>query len=155
MAVGGKQSFLNRLQLFGRLSDASRQYRERFVLTRTLAMGRKGEDLAHRYLRSRGFEILARRFRLPDGSGEIDIVARDHATLVFVEVKTRRSAEFSRPERAIDAGKQRRLVRAASSYLLKSGANWSHARFDLISIVMAEPPSVTHYKDAFFPGRSL
>lgn len=99
--------------------------------------------------------MVARRFRLEDGSGEVDLIARDRNTLVFVEVKTRRTDSYGPPERAVGAEKQRKLVRAARSYVLKAEADWSQVRFDIVSVVLARPPVVTHFEDAFFPGRAL
>jgi putative endonuclease len=124
-------------------------------LTADQALGRRGEDIAHRYLRSKGLQIMARNFRLPNGSGEIDIVARLAETLIFVEVKTRRSAAYGAPERAVDPEKERHIIRAARSYVLRCGADWSLVRFDIISIVLTSPPSITHYEDAFFPQRTI
>ena len=69
--------------------------------------GRRGEDLAHRYLRVRGFIVAARNWRPPQGGGEIDIIAWEGDWLVFVEVKTRTSTEVSAPERDIDEEKIR------------------------------------------------
>lgn len=140
---------------FLRIFDGIREFRERRVLAATDALGRKGEDVAHRFLKKKGFHILARRFRLPDGSAEIDIVARDGESIVFVEVKTRRTAEYGAPDRAVGSEKEKKLARAARSYLLKSGGDWSQARFDLISVVLTKPPSISHYADAFFPGRTI
>ncbi len=111
--------------------------------------------MAHRYLRSKGLQIMTRNFRLPDGSGEIDIVARLAETLIFVEVKARRSSAYGAPERAVDPEKQKRIIRAARSYVLRCGADWSRVRFDIISIVFTSPPSITHYEDAFFPKRTI
>jgi putative endonuclease len=135
--------------------DILRQFRERRVMAATQATGRKGEDIAHRFLKKNGFHILTRRFRLADGSGEIDIIAREGDIIVFVEVKTRLTSSFGGPERALGNEKERNLVRAARSYLLKMGAEWSQARFDLVTVVMANPPVVSHYRDAFFPGRAV
>ena len=67
--------------------------------------GRHGEDLAHRYLRAKGFIVVARNWRPPQGGGEIDIIAWEGEWLVFVEVKTRASAAGSAPERDIDIEK--------------------------------------------------
>jgi putative endonuclease len=155
MGAGGSESRLISWQLLGRAGDKARQWRERFELTPTQALGRKGEDVAHRYLRSRGLNVVARRFRLEDGSGEIDLIARDRNILVFVEVKTRRTDSYGAPERAVGVEKERKLVRAARSYVLRAGADWSQVRFDVISVVLAKPPVVTHFEDAFFPGRAL
>jgi putative endonuclease len=155
VGTGGSKNILKRSQLLWRIPDAIRQRIERRQLTSTQAMGRRGEDIAHRFLREKGFEILARRFRVPDGKGEIDIIARQQDILVFVEVKTRRNADFGGPERAIGAEKERKIVRAARSYLLKAGADWSRVRFDVVTVVLHPAPVVKHYSDAFFPGRTL
>lgn len=155
MGVGGDQNRLSGWQRIATAADKARQWRERFDLTSTEALGRKGEDLAHRYLRSRGYNVIARRFRIEDGSGEIDLIARQRNALVFVEVKTRRTNSYGAPERAVDPDKERKIVRAARSYVLKSGADWSQVRFDIISVVIAKPPVVTHFEDAFFPARAL
>lgn len=96
--------------------------------------GRRGEDLAHRYLRRRGFVITARNWRPPQGGGEIDIVARDGEYLVFVEVKTRTSDKWNAPERDINDDKMRALRRAARDYVRRAGADPAMVRFDVIAI---------------------
>ena len=138
-----------------KLSDSARQFRERQTLTPDAALGRRGEDLAHRYLRSKGVRVLARNYRPDGGDSEIDIVARDGGVLVFVEVKTRASAEFGSPDRAIGPEKQKNIVRAARAYATRAGIEWSEVRFDTISIVFTEPPSIMHQEDAFFDGRAI
>lgn len=97
-------------------------------------LGRRGEDLAHRWLRRRGFRVTARNWRPPQGGGEIDIVAWDHDWLVFVEVKTRASAELNAPERDLNPDKIRALRRAARDYLRRSGADPDKIRFDAVAI---------------------
>jgi putative endonuclease len=119
------------------------------------ALGRRGEDLAHRYLRSKGLTILARNYRPGSGDSEVDIVARDRDTVVFVEVKSRTSAEFGNPERAIDQEKQKHIARAARAYATRAGVEWDQVRFDTLSIVFTNPPSVFHQQDAFFDGRAI
>ena len=112
------------------------------------ALGRAGEDAAARYLESRGYRILARNARA-DGV-ELDLVARRGATLVIVEVKTRRSQRAGRPEEAVDARKQARLVRG--------GCAWAHAhrhrarrtRFDVVACeATATGFRVRHWEGAF------
>src|SRR5579875_39169 len=98
-------------QLLWKLSDGVRQWRQRQTLTPEAALGRRGEDLAHRYLRSAGLTVIARNYRAGKDS-EIDIVARSGNVTVFVEVKARRSEEFGAPDRAIDQEKQKHIVRA-------------------------------------------
>jgi putative endonuclease len=111
--------------------------------------GRIGEDLAHRYLRSRGCTVVARNYRTRSGSGEIDVVAWEGEVLVFVEVKTRASAEFGAPEAAVDADKRERLERAARDYARRANVEWERTRFDIVSIVLAPCPEIEWIRNAF------
>jgi len=111
--------------------------------------GRIGEDLAHRYLRRHGCTVVARNYRTPSGSGEIDIVAWEGETLVFVEVKTRGSAEFGAPERAVDEEKQDRLRRAARDYARRAEVAWEKTRFDIVGIILGSPPAIDWLRDVF------
>jgi putative endonuclease len=138
-----------------RLADAARNlYRNRHS-TPEQAHGRRGEDLAHRFLRRRGLTIVARNFHQRSGRGELDIVAWDRQTLVFVEVKSRASAEFGSPGRAVGTDKERDLRRAAGEYLRRCGAASERARFDLVNIVLTEPPEIEWIQDAFPVSRTL
>ncbi|MDE3199056.1 MAG: YraN family protein, partial [Acidobacteriota bacterium] len=74
--------------------------------------GRRGEDLAHRYVRRLGYIVVARNWRPPQGGGEIDLIARDGESVIFIEVKYRASGAWSAPERAVDGEKIRVLRRA-------------------------------------------
>ena len=74
---------------------------------------------------------------------------------MFIEVKSRSSTEFGSPERAIDGEKQKRIARAARSYATRAGVEWSKVRFDTVSIVFTNPPSIVHQQDAFFAGRAV
>jgi len=98
-------------------------------------LGRRGEEAAARHLASRGLRILERGFRCR--AGEIDIVARDGETLVFVEVKSRSSLACGRPAEAVDLRKRRRLLSAASWYLLSHGGPDRPCRFDVVEVVEA------------------
>jgi len=151
----GKFGFIQPRQLLWRVSDAARQYRQQHTLTPTAALGRRGEDLAHRFLQQSGFTVICRNYRTTSGDAEIDIVARDKGILVFVEVKSRASTEFGAPDRAIDPEKQKKIIRAARSYVARAGANWNEVRFDTISIVFTTPPSIVHHQDVFFGGRAI
>lgn len=111
--------------------------------------GRIGEDLAHRYLRSRGCTIVARNYRPRSGMGEIDLIAWQRDTLAFVEVKTRSSAEFGEPETAVDSEKRGRIGRAARDYARRAGIEWQHTRFDVVSIVLSNPPQIEWRRDVF------
>lgn len=113
------------------------------------AFGRRGEDLAHRLLRSKGYIVVARNYRTSTGSGEVDIVAWDGDALVFVEVKSRRTDEFGTPDRAVDFEKRARLVRAAHNYVRRAGVAWERVRFDVVSVVDGSAPELTLVRSAF------
>jgi putative endonuclease len=113
------------------------------------AWGRRGEDLAHRYLRSLGYTIVARNFRTRSGSGEVDLIGWDGEALAFIEVKTRATDEYGDPERAVDIQKRRKLLIAARDYTNHAMVKWERVRFDVVSVLMEHPPKVTLTKDAF------
>lgn len=94
-------------------------------------LGTKGEELAVKYLKGKGFKIIEKNFRAP--FGEIDIIAEDRDTLVFIEVKTRTDDSFGLPFEAVDARKRERMRRIALLYLKNLGKE-RPARFDVISI---------------------
>lgn len=142
-------------QLLWKLSDRARHLREGRTLTPEAALGRQGEDFAHRYLRSAGMTILARNYRPGGGEAEVDIVARDGEITVFVEVKSRRSADYGSPDRQIDENKRKNITRAARSYAARAGVAWNQVRFDVVSVIFTEPPSIVHQQDAFFEGRAI
>ena len=98
-----------------------------------VSLGKAGEDYACRELERLGYAILARRFRTR--FGEIDIVCRDRGTLVFVEVKARRSTRFGAPAEAVTWHKRRRLVRMAAEYVLQHGIGDATCRFDVVSVL--------------------
>ena len=111
-------------------------------------LGKDGEDLACAALEGRGYAILERRYRTR--FGEIDIVARDGLTLVFVEVKTRVGAAFGGAAVAVTAWKQRRLVQLALDYMARRRVGECPCRFDVVAIEMGEDgPRVTVYPHAF------
>ena len=111
-----------------------------------------GEDLAHRYLRKRGCTVVARRYRPPAGGGEIDLVAWQGETLVFVEVKTRATGEFGPPDRAVDAEKQEYLAHAGRDYARRAGVEWKRVRFDIVGVILTKPAKIEWLRDAFRPG---
>jgi putative endonuclease len=112
--------------------------------------GRLGEDVAHRYLQGHGCTVVARNYRRRSGAGEIDLVVWHGATLVFVEVKTRGSAEFGEPEGAVDEEKQKNLHRAARDYARRTGVEWEGTRFDIVSVVLERPRvRIAWLQDAF------
>jgi putative endonuclease len=143
------------LSVLYRIADAARARRRARTSTTEQAHGRRGEDLAHRFLRRQGLAVVARNYRSRSGSGELDIVAWDRDTLVFVEVKARASADYGSPGRAVGLEKEKDLRRAAGDYLRRSGTAWAQARFDLLNIILTEPPEIEWVKDAFRPSRKI
>jgi putative endonuclease len=115
-------------------------------------VGRRGEDLAHRYLRRQGYVVVARNWRPPQGGGELDLVAWEREVLVFIEVKSRLSGVWSAPERDIDHEKILALRRAARDYIRRAQADASPVRFDVLSIV---GDRVEHLREAFPIALSL
>jgi putative endonuclease len=138
--------------MIGRALDALRDARRRRTWDRDLAAGRRGEDLAHRYLRREGFIIVARNYRLASGEAEADLIAREGEDLVIVEVKTRESVEYGPPERAVNPEKQRHLIRVGREYARKTDTPWEHVRFDVVTVVTGDKivcPTITLLRAAF------
>lgn len=112
------------------------------------SLGRSGEDVALRYLLRKKYKVVARHFRM--FRGEIDIIAYDRKTLVFVEVKTRRSIEFGFPEESVTPAKQRQIRKIAQGFLTKNRLANIECRFDVLSLeVNEEGYSIRHIKNAF------
>ena len=107
-------------------------------------LGKTGEDRAVRELERRGYAILARRYRTRHG--EIDIVADDGGTIVFVEVKAREGSECGGAAAAVTVHKQRRLASMAVDYLARNHVTNRPCRFDVVAI---DGPELTLYVSAF------
>lgn len=107
-------------------------------------LGERGEFLAANYLRSSGYRIVMTNFRVPIGrnskgvqvTGEIDIVALDGTTLCFIEVKTRRSEDFAPAIGAINARKQRQIIRAARMYRKVFQIRDLESRYDAVTVII-------------------
>lgn len=95
-------------------------------------VGQRGEDLAYDLLKKKGYKVLERNFKSP--LGEIDIIAREGKTLVFIEVKTRLSADFGTAKWAVGPKKQRKLSMVALDYLKRHSLSDQPARFDVVAI---------------------
>jgi putative endonuclease len=109
---------------------------------------RRGEALAALFLRLKGYRIEARNWRCP--LGELDIVAWDRETLVFVEVKARTGTTAGVPEDAVDTRKQARIVRLAQAFLAGRRGEMPPCRFDVIAVEGRRPiPRVRHLRAAF------
>lgn len=110
--------------------------------------GKDGENIAVGELERRGYEILARRYRTRHG--EIDIVAADGGTIVFVEVKARATDEFGTAAEAVTASKQRRLASMATDYLARNRLFDRPCRFDVVAIDgVGEAMRIVVYQGAF------
>ncbi len=110
-------------------------------------LGRDGERVAARFLKRRGFKILVRNYDAP--SGELDLIARDGDSLVFVEVKTRREGT---PAEAVTDEKQRRMTLASLHFLRRHRALEVRSRFDVVAIVWPlgkRSPVIEHIPNAF------
>ncbi len=111
-------------------------------------IGRQGEDLAADFLKKSGYRVLERNYSCK--LGEIDMIARDGETLVFIEVKARRSAAFGPAVDALTLTKQRRLHRLALYYLQRKKIKDQPMRFDVVAVDMSrEEEEITIYKNAF------
>ncbi len=111
-------------------------------------LGSDGEDLAVRFLQKKGYRIVARNYKTP--VGEIDIIARDGDTIVFIEVKTRTDISFGYPFEAVNKRKRQKLKNLALLYLKRQGKE-SPVRFDVLSIFCMDngKKDIEHIKDAF------
>jgi putative endonuclease len=129
------------LDLARSIAALSNRWRNRFSRSKEssdhLRRGARGEKLACRFLRHRGYKILYRNFRGRRG-GEIDIVCRDRDTLVFVEVKTRGREDFGRPVAAVDRRKQRRISQGGLAWLRLLDNPDILFRFDVVEVVISE-----------------
>lgn len=110
--------------------------------------GKESEALAARHLKKNGYKILERNYRTK--LGEIDIIARDRDTLVFVEVKAKRSDRFGSPKEAVTFKKQQKISRIALLYLNETNQNNAKARFDVVAILTSEDSTnIEIVKNAF------
>lgn len=112
-----------------------------------VAQGTAAEDLACRYLETRGLRLIGRNFRCR--GGELDLIMRDGEHLVFVEVRSRRHSRYGTPAESVTRAKQQRLIRAAALYLQRQRLDLP-CRFDVVAILAADTaPQVEWIRDAF------
>ncbi len=102
--------------------------------TDKIQTGKHGEDLAVDHLKREGYRIIKRNYRCV--FGEIDIVARDEKTLVFVEVRSRKTNRYGNPRESVGLSKKMKISKIALNYLKEKQFQNSHARFDVIAIKM-------------------
>ena len=108
------------------------------------SIGTTGEQAACRYLEQHGITVLECNFRRQ--SGEIDIIAKEKKTLLFIEVKQRTTLRYGRPSEAVDRTKQQHIVRTAMLYLAEKGLDDVPVRFDIVEVM---PDEIRHLKNAF------
>jgi putative endonuclease len=114
-------------------------------------LGTEGEDLACVAIENAGYRIVERNYR--SRFGEIDIVAIDGDTVVFVEVKTKTSGDFGDPVEEVTPQKQRQIISMGQEYHSFRCQPDTPCRFDVVSVDLSYMPAkITHYKDAFRPG---
>lgn len=113
--------------------------------------GRWGEAVALEYLTGQGLQVVEQNWRYK--RAEIDLIAMEDKTLVFIEVKTRANSDFGLPEEMVNKRKQRLVIDAAQAYMRSIGHEWE-IRFDIVSILGSPgaKPEIKHFRDAFFPG---
>lgn len=113
-------------------------------------IGKEGEDIAAKFLKEIGFEIIERNYHYSN-VGEIDIVAKVRNQTVFVEVKARINLEFGEPEYAITPKKIKQIKKMAELYLYDKGIEEIDCRFDVIAVVLGDGknPQIKHYVNAF------
>jgi putative endonuclease len=123
------------------------------VLTKKQALGMRAEQLAADYLEQRGYKILARNWRRPEG--ELDLVLSAEGLCVFVEVRSRTGTERGHPLETVDARKRARVLRAARMYIDEERPQAPVFRFDVVGVTFAlddRPPELVHIEDAFHAG---
>jgi putative endonuclease len=118
------------------------------MTTRRQQFGRKAEAIAMSRLKQAGYKIIDQNFRTR--IGEIDIIAKDGPTIVFVEVKARRTSRYGHPKQAVTPAKQRKISMVALEYLKSTGQNTAKARFDVVAVTaMSYDPKIEIIKNAF------
>jgi putative endonuclease len=114
-------------------------------------LGKRGEKESIAFLKKKGFKILETNYRTK--MAEIDIIAKDHGTICFMEVKTRRSTRKGLPKEAVTRTKQNKIIQAAIIYLKKAGQTETKARFDVVEVQEADAKlSFNIIKNAFQTG---
>lgn len=130
------------------VADVIDRWYEELPWRRRIALGKRGEQIARRYLRRWGYIILAANYR--SSGAEIDLVALDRDTLVFIEVKARENIDAGTPQEAVDEHKQEQIRRAADAYVAARRATGMSVRFDIVAMVgTGRRRKLVLIKDAF------
>ncbi len=115
----------------------------------TNSTGKSGESRASTHLIELGFTIREKNWR--HGHDEIDIIAENEEFIIFAEVKTRKNNSYGRPEESVNKQKQKFMIRAANTYMIKTNSE-KEARFDIVAITLDQgAESVEHIENAFYP----
>ena len=126
--------------------------KRRRLLANSKLLGRWGEKCCLRFLKRKGFTLIARNFACR--AGEIDLIVNDNGkAIVFVEVKTRRDENYASAQSAVTPAKRTRMVRAAKSFIKTYKVKEKPMRFDVVAVVLKEQgsPEIRHYENAFRP----
>ena len=111
-------------------------------------LGKKGEELAFRFLKKKGYRMIEQNYVCK--MGEMDLIAMEKDTLVFIEVKTRTSTTFGPPQLAVNSSKQRQLSKVALNFLKEKNLEDVRARFDVVAILLRpKGEEIELIKDAF------
>ena len=113
-----------------------------------IVLGKKGERIAERYLKRKGYKLVARNYRC--AAGEVDLIVLDRRIIVFVEVKTRTGAGFGSPLEAVEFRKQHKMIQTAQFFLASKNLSQREARFDVVGVSWpGAEPLVEHVENAF------
>jgi putative endonuclease len=124
------------------------------VASKRLLLGRRAESLAATYLEERGYAIVTRNWRRPEG--ELDLVIAREGLCIFVEVRSRTGVERGHPLETVNASKRARIIRSARLYLDEEKPQAAAFRFDVVGVTFSaedeSPPEIVHIEDAFQIG---
>lgn len=115
----------------------------------TKELGDLGEHFALQYLKKKGYRVLVQNYRFQ--RNEVDIICDENDCILFIEVKTRQTAEIGPPWKAVTRNKQKQIIKCAHNYLVTNSIE-KEARFDIVSIVHnGKGTFIEHIEDAFYP----
>ena len=118
------------------------------MMNSTRSIGIIGENIAHNYLLKKGYKILEKNFRVK--AGEIDIIALENKTIVFVEVKSRSNNKYGLPYESVNYRKQQKIIRVAQNYINFKRLMDYQYRFDIIEVYLNSNEKINHIQNAFW-----
>ena len=114
-------------------------------------VGNKGESLAENYIKRKGYKIIQRNYRCR--LGEIDIIAKDDDTIVFIEVRTKQNENFGSPQDSVTSTKISKISKTALRFIQEKNLSGFSYRFDFIAITFSQgKPNIEHIENAFMPN---